>query len=225
MAALVAGEVTAAGVASIAAIAILAVTTAVLEGITVFTNAGFPGQLASNITNTATTTPDLSTMLVDSTQAQGLYALFAGATLDPTVTNALEQYCVTYDGANYAICIAPREPQLHICGTAASCNIPAIPGQQAGGASFSVQAQGATTSTQERSITWVDGTASNANTDSAWLDGNWFIEQVTPNGGSLTTLQSLPIHYTDWNGKEQNAWLVYSPSTSYTFVGPSTARR
>src|SRR5439155_27247244 len=77
----VGGSVTATGVGIVAAIAILAIVTGVLEGINVFDAAALPGQLASLIAAAPSVDPDLNGMLGSSTGAAGLYGLFIGATL------------------------------------------------------------------------------------------------------------------------------------------------
>ena len=68
------------------------------------------------------------------------------------------------------------------------------------------------------SVSWTDGTAPDTSTDSAWLTGNWFVETATPAGGSPVTVQTLDIHYVDWSGTEQTAWLIDTPE-GYEFVG------
>ena len=84
----VGGEVAATGVGAIVAAIIFAITTAVQEGLSVFTAAALPGQLASDIANAPSSDPDLGSMLSNSTEAQGLYSLFVGATLPaPTFTS------------------------------------------------------------------------------------------------------------------------------------------
>ncbi|HEY3058679.1 MAG TPA: tachylectin-related carbohydrate-binding protein [Chloroflexota bacterium] len=60
--------------------------------------------------------------------------------------------------------------------------------------------------TNAPSITWKD--AKLQTTSTARLHGNWFIDQVTFAGGSTTTVQTLRIHYTDWNQKGNTAWLI-----------------
>lgn len=79
------GETVASSIGFIASVVIAAVTTAVLQGINVFSAANLPGVLAGNIVSARTSLtgppPDLSADLADTNGAQTLYGLFIAATL------------------------------------------------------------------------------------------------------------------------------------------------
>src|SRR5262249_8626197 len=61
-------------------------------------------------------------------------------------------------------------------------------------------------------ITWKDTAA--GTTTTARLSKTWFVTQV--NG--VDVAQRLGITYTDWNGKQQNAWLAGNPTNGYVFL-------
>ncbi len=187
------GAVTAASVASIAAVAI-----AVTQGIQTFDAAALPGKLADLIAGAATATPDLQAALGDTQQAQGLYALFVGATL-PTPQPGTCANAIPPDGSGPTPCL----------------NAPALPDPANPDPYFLVaprsKIDAGTLSpsdlTNTQSITWTD--AASEVTTTARLHETWFVEQVS--APSLTTpvaLQTLRLRYTDWNGVEQTAWLL-----------------
>jgi hypothetical protein len=181
-------ELTVSGIAGAVGIIIAAVAIAVTEALNVFNAAALPGQLAQAITTTPST-PDLDSMLSNQSEAQGLYALFVGATLPV--------------------------PTLSPCPSgASSCDVSGSTYPD-----FLVTPQSGGPGEAEQSITWLDGAGSSAYTDSATLSGNWFIEQMASASAQLTTLQTLRIHYTNWDGQGETAWLLGNPTEGYEFVG------
>ena len=181
-----------------------AIEAAVIEGINVFTAAALPGQLATLISSAETTAPDVASLESTTSGQASLYELFVAATL-PTPTNQ------TCDNSS------PIPPGVTVTGGSiisegsfTPCLNPTpIPAASATDPQFVVQEKGSTTSSTTSSITWQDAAA--GTTTTARLSGNWFIL----NGST----QALSITYTDWDGNEQVAWLVGSPSTGYQFIG------
>jgi hypothetical protein len=208
--------VAAADVAGVVGIVIAAIAIAVIEGINVFSAAALPAQLAQLITSAPSGTPDVAAMLASSSQASGLFALFIGATQpEPLPTTCDNSFLITPVPT-------PSDPYPN----AAPClNAPAIPGPSSSDLTFSVQEKGSATSTQASSITWEDKAQNTTNSGRAF--GHWFVQTEKANSdGSSITFQALHIHYTDWNGKEQLAWLAGDPTQGYSFItaqdNPST---
>jgi hypothetical protein len=172
--------------------------TAIIEAVNLANAAKLPGQLATLITNTETTPPDPATLESSSSGTTSLFSLFVGATL-PTPIN---QTC-----DNSPVGISNTGP---ITGTVTipCLNPTAIPPASPTDPQFVVQAQGATTQTTSRTITWKD--AASGTTTTARLSETWFIENES--------VQTLRIKYTDWDGKEQNAWLLGDPTDGYAFL-------
>src|SRR5262249_51663239 len=92
---------------------------------------------------------------------------------------------------------------------------------------FIVTPDGGTAGTPQRTLNWYDKATKNSST--AYLHGTWFVTtkttsegthlQVMDNDGVARPLmQSLRIEYTDWDGNEQAAFLLKTPSTGYKFV-------
>ncbi len=205
--AVAAGEI-ASAVGSIASIVIFAITTAVIQGINVGNAAELPGKLAKLIVDARTTSTDPATLLSSTNGASDLFSLFVGATL-PT---PMDQTCDNSAGIPAGVTIVGGSA---LPGSFPLClNPTAIPPATSTDPQFAVQAKGGLLSSTTSSITWQD--AASGTTMTARLSGNWFI--VQPNGSSAEA-QTLSIPYTDWDGNEQLAWLVGSPSTGYQFVG------
>ena len=186
---------------------ILAIVIAVIEAINVISAAKLPGQLASLIDNARTVSPDLTALESSSNGATSLFSMFVGATL-PIPTNR------TCDNSSTS-----TEPGLTVIrgvitvvGSVPCLNPTAIPPASPTDPQFVIQAKGATTTTLSPTITWKDTAA--GTTTTARLSETWFIDQV--NG---STVQTLRIAYTDWGGKDQNAWLLGNPTDGYHFLG------
>jgi hypothetical protein len=206
-AAAIGGSVVAASVAAVVAIVIVAIVIAVLQGITIATNAALPGKLKDLIEGAPGKSDDLGAMLDDSTKAQGLYSLFVGATTpSPLFTSCDNNPVVNVGGVPVSRLTDP--PCL---------NTPAIPGAANADPELAIQAKGATSTTYASTLTWKD--TETQLTTTARLHGNWFVDQETGSDGSSLTIQTLRIHYTDWSGNEQTAWLMGNDSTGYHFLG------
>jgi MBG domain (YGX type)/IPT/TIG domain/PKD domain len=238
----VAGAVTAGGVASIVSVVILAVTTAVLEGINVFEAADLPSDLEGNLSTAESTTPDVSSLLQTQSGVQSLYGLFVGATMpaEPLYLCSGSEAPGNSEGAVPLSGVPGAPVGSSTSAPAGICNTPPIPAQSQSDPVFCVQENGSLSSSTDpcvgqpssdvpesasgpgpglaSSITWVDGAAPNTSTDSAWLTSNWFVETATPSGGTPATVQTLEVRYADWSGTEQTAWLIDTPR-GYTFVG------
>ncbi len=180
-------------------VVLAAIATAVLEGITVVNAAQLPAELASLITNAATTAPDAASVLGSTDGGTTLYSLFVGATL-PTPSNQ------TCDNTPQVIGSSNLGP---VYGPAGNCLNPTpVPAPSSTDPLFLVQAAGSSTPHTSPTITWTD--AASGTTTTARLHETWFIENES--------VQTLHITYTDWNGNEQNAWLLGNPSVGYEFM-------
>ncbi len=190
-----AGAVAASGVGIIVSAVIFAITTAVQEGLSVFSAAALPGQLAQDIAGAPTATYDLGSMLSNSGEAQGLYSLFVGSTEpDPTFTT-----CNNNPGG-----IVIGSFDATPAATAACLNPTPVPTEASYDPQWVVTPEGATTSTTQPTITYTD--SASQLTSTTYLSGNWFVNTATINGTAATT-QSLRLQYTDWNGNEDTAWV------------------
>jgi hypothetical protein len=102
---------------------------------------------------------------------------------------------------------------------------------------FAIQQDGSGPTTYSTQLTWkdqntdvdADGDVASNDTDNdaagdtgaaiiktARVHENWFITQVTDLPGD--TVQTLRLHYTDWSGHGQNAWLFNDPTKGYQFL-------
>jgi hypothetical protein len=197
------GAVAASGAAAVAGVAITAIVIAVEEGIIVTQDAQLPGQLASLIAGALTTTPDLATALANPQAAAGLFGLFVGATLP----NPIPGSCYN-DTSNT---VGFTNPNNNPC-----LNPTPIPAPSPTDPSFAVQEQGSSTTTDTSSINVVDDQAGISTTAS--LSENWFVETTTAPGVPPTTIQDLFLRYTDWQGNEQEAWVLGNATIGYQFV-------
>jgi Bacterial Ig-like domain (group 3) len=190
-----AGAVAASGVGIIVSAVIFAVTSAVQEGLSVFSAAALPGQLAADIAGAPTATYDLGSMLSNSGEAQGLYSLFVGSTEpDPNFTSCNNNPGGIVIGSLDAT-PAAKAPCL---------NATTVPAEASYDPQWVVTPEGSTTSTTQPTITYSD--AASQLTSTTYLSGNWFVNTATINGTAATT-QSLRLQYTDWNGNEDTAWV------------------
>jgi hypothetical protein len=226
----VAGEVAATGgaVALGAVIAVIAsvlgdVASAIEGGIIVSNSAAVPVKLATLIANPPTT--DLATALSDTNQGPDVFALFLGATMPLPLSDT----CVSVAGPTGGRpCLnAPAIPDPVNSDPFSTANEDPI---------FAIQQQGYPATWYANSLTWkdqntdqdADGDAgSDTDSDSATdvgpkviktarLHESWFITQVDGLSGSTT--QTLRMHYTDWSGTGQNAWLIKDPQKGYMFL-------
>ena len=96
-------------------------------------------------------------------------------------------------------------------------NAPPIPAAASGDPSFTVTEKGATSSSTASSISWAD--TANETTNTAYVSGKWFVQTETADSNvSSLTFQTLQIHYTDWSGTEQIAWLSGNAVAGYSFI-------
>ena len=196
-----AGAVAASGVGIIVSAVIFAITAAVQEGLSVFTAAALPGQLAEDITGAPTASYDLGSMLSNSSQAQGLYSLFVGST-DPGPTFTA---CNNNPGG-----IVIGGLNTVPAATAPCLNPTSVPTEESYDPQWVVTPEGSTTSTTQPTITFTD--AATQLTSTTYLSGNWFVSTATING-TAATVQSLRLQYTDWSGNEDTAWVFDNTST------------
>lgn len=189
----------AASAGAIASVAIVAITTAVVEGINVAGAAALPGQLATLIVNARTNAPDPASLLSANNGATSLFDLFVGATLPMPLNMTGYNSFPAPAGATYC-----ADPCL---------NPTPVPAATSSDPQFVVEEKGSVGHATAPSITWEDAALGTAAT--ARLSGNWFVTQ--PSGGA--PVQALSISYTDWAGNEQLAWLVGNASIGYSFVG------
>lgn len=203
------GEAASSAVGAVVGVLIVAITVAVMEGINVANAAALPGKLATLIVNARTTAPDPATQLSASGGASSLFGLFVGATQpvprSGTCDNSVIPSALYGSGETW---ISPTGAMIN---TTPCLNPTPIRASAATDPQFLVQQRGDSTKQASRTITWTD-TASRTTT--ARLSGNWFIDSV--NG---TTVQTLRIGYTDWNGNERVAWLLGDPKDGYHFLG------
>ena len=191
--------------AAVVAIVLAAITIAIMKGISVISAAQLPGQLAELIVDARTNSIDASTLVSSSEGATSLYTIFVSATLpEPafaTCDNAggLPQG-VTFTGDFY----------FALTGTRTCLNPTAIAPASAIDPQFIVKQSGGTIETTSPTIAYSDhdGVATTTR-----LVRTWFV--TTVNGA---TTQALAMHYIDWNGKKQNAWLLGSSDRGFAFV-------
>ena len=196
------GEVAATGVGAIVAAVIFAVITAVQEGLIVFTGDALPSQLASFIAQAPGNTPDLTSMLNNNTEMQGLYNLFIGSTL-PTPT--------------FTTC---NNNTLRGLGIVPCDNATTVPAQSSADPQWVITPQGSSTSTTQPTLTWQD--AASGLTTTTFLHGNWFVGTSTINS-TQATVQSLRFQYTDWQGKENTAWLFANDNPPEFLTVPNSS--
>jgi hypothetical protein len=206
-----AGELTASAVGAVVSVVIVALTIAIMGGITVANAAALPGKLASLVTSARTTPLDPASLLSDSNGGSSLYSLFVGATLPVPVNQTCDNSGATVPPG---LTILPGSSPIIIEPLVPCLNPTPIPSPSSTDPQFVVQAKDATTQTVSPTITLKD--TSLGSTTTARLSGNWFITQYS---GVPLPAQTLRIWYTDWNGTEQNAWLVGNATDGYDFVG------
>lgn len=202
-----AGAVSAGAIGAIVGAVLLFVTGTTLEVIKLVQDSQLPGQIATLVENAPTQSYDPATMINDTNGGAGeLFSLFVDATGPSPVTN-----CTDYTLASNPVCLDPPPP--------ASPDLQHDP-------DFSVSENGGPAVLQP-TITYYDKVSQL--TALTRIHNNWFLVhatdnqgnpiQVTDNTGTVdSTLQTLRIMFTDWNGKEQSATLVNVPNVGYKFV-------
>jgi hypothetical protein len=213
-----------AGVLSAAAVVILAIVTAVLEGIRVSDNAQLPGKIAELVASSRTTATDPASLMGTSDGSLELYDLFVGTTMprprnDVACDNSLIPpwaYTSSFDpnllvyvplGSNTAI-TSPTD-------RSGCLNPPEIPVAAQDDPTFLVAGPSGSPQSSP-TITVTDPATKAART--VRLSGNWFVTQTGVQGAEDVN-QSLRLTYTDWQGNANTAWLVKPPNGQYTFMG------
>jgi hypothetical protein len=218
------GAVGVAGILFMAASVIIAIAESIAAGIIIGNSNAVPFQLADLISQAPGKTYDLKSILGDSTEAPNLFVAFLEAT-QPTPT--------------YGTCVP-----LVASGILRQClNAPPIPAPDFNSQDpnhdpfFAIQQGGSGATTYSTQLTWLDqqsdvdgdGDSGSNDTDNdasqdtgpaviktARVHENWFITQLADLPG--TTVQTLRLHYTDWSGNGQNAWLFNDPTNGYEFL-------
>ena len=196
--------VAAADIGAVVGIVLAAIAVGVIEGFNIISAAEVPGELAQMIYDAPTNPPDLASMLQSSSTTTELYSLFIGSTLP-------EPALATCDNTDL---LAIGGPNGQVSNPAPCLNAPTIPASS-GNPTFNITEKGSTTSTTSSTLTWSD--AAQGSTNSAYVAGTWFVNTETSDNTSLTA-QSLDIHYTNWTGNEDVAWLIDNSTTGYQFV-------
>jgi hypothetical protein len=214
------GAVAASGVGAIVGAVLLFIAGTTLQAINLANFLDTPGKVAGYVEGAGTNSYDPASMLNDQSGAGELYSLFVDVTLPPpppagdTATAFPETDCAGtfFDSFNYDhICLDPPAPPAYDPQTDPA---------------FMVSVNGGT-ATLQKTISWYDNATKLSNT--AYLDRTWFVDTVTTSGGTVlqakdddgvarTALMYLRIHYTDWSGNEQTAYLFNLPGTGYEFV-------
>lgn len=214
------GAVAASGVGAIVGAVLLFIAGTTLQAINLANFLDTPGKVAGYVEGAQTDTYNLASMLNSQSGAGELYSLFVDATLPPPPpagdsalpfpeTDCAGSFIDSF-GYNH-ICLDPPVP-------------PAYDPQL--DPAFMVSVNGGT-ATLQKTISWYDAATKVSNT--AYLDRTWFVDTVTTSGGTVlqakdednvarTALMYLRIHYTDWSGNEQTAYLFNLPQTGYEIV-------
>ena len=201
---------TIAAAASTILVIIAALATAIIVGINVTDAAKLPGKLATLIDDARTTPPDPATFLSSTVGGTNFFSTFVGAAVPAPANRTCDNAKMSLPPGMYPL-EQVRTDQVTLLPSIPCLNPTDIPAASASDPQIIVTAKGAASGAPAPSITWKD-TASGTTT-TARLSGNWFVTQA--NGA---TAQALGIVYTDWDGKEQNAWLIGNPTNGYTFL-------
>jgi hypothetical protein len=187
---------------------ILAVVAAVILGINVTDAANLPGKLAKLLDDTNNSTVDAATLISSTDSTTSLFSIFVAVTAPaPRVASC-----------DNSLFLPPGLYELTVIGTdtttitdSTTCLNPTIiPKATATDPKFIVK-NAAGVETLSPTISVKDTSTGTVST--ARLSGDWFITQT--NG---TAAQTLRLAYTDWDGDEQNAWLVGNPTDGYVFL-------
>jgi hypothetical protein len=195
------GAIAVGAAAAVVLLVIAAIVISVLDAINVFSAQKLPGQLASLISSAETTPQDPVTLESSTDGATSILSDFIAATLPLPVNQTCDNSGLPPGLTGTGTIIVEHLDQC--------LNPTAIPPAGPNDPHFLVLAKDSTTETASPTITWKDTAA--GTTTTARLSENWFIENESA--------QTLRMTYTDWDGKEQNAWLVKTKTGSYTFLG------
>jgi hypothetical protein len=205
-------------------VVIASIVIATLEGIRITDEAAIPGSLAKLVVGARSTTSDPASLIGTTSGATALYELFVGATmpiprLDLGCDNSLippwaysssaDPNLLTYVplGQNDAI-TSPTDRR-------GCLNPPPVPPAAQSDPHFVVTRMPDFSQSVSSAITLGDSDGDTA--AQVRLHGTWFVEHFPQSGA---TTQSLQIHYLNWKGEVQTAWLV-SDKGAYRFLGVS----
>ncbi len=198
--------IAAADIGSVVGVVLTAITVGIIEAINVISAAEIPGQLAQLVYNAPTAPPYLASMLQSSSGAVELFSLFVDATLpEPTLSS-----CV-----NPSSPIVIGGPGGEVDNPAPCLNAPPVDPASSNDPTLIITPEGATTGTPSSTLDWESPGA--GGTESAYITGNWFVDTET-SGSASFTYQTIDIHYTNWSGDQEIAWLGDDPATGYEFI-------
>ena len=196
--------VAAGSIGGVAAIILVAIAIGVIQGVNVINAAELPGELAQLIATAPAATPDLAAMIGQPSSTTELFSLFIGATLtEPNLT-----IC-----DNSALIVVSGGAQLN--NPAPCLNAPPVVAASSNDPTFRITKEGSGTTTTSSTLDWTD--QAQQTTNSAYVSGNWWVDNEASPAASFK-LQLLDVHYTDWTGHEQLAWLADNPTTGYEFI-------
>ena len=188
-------SVTAASIGATVGIAIAAAAVMAVAIYELVTTLELPGQLATAITSPPSA--DLASDLSDQTKADNLYNLFIASTLPQPVNGVEAVTCDQIISPSYAPCLNP----------------PALPSTNTD--NLVTQTPSGGTATASDTFSWYDQATKTTNT--ARVNGGWFVVTSTDASDNTTTFQNLYIQYTAWNGNEYRAYLYPSGDGGYAF--------
>jgi hypothetical protein len=181
------------GVGVIVAAVIFAVLTAIQEGLIVVSAEQLPGQLAQLVHSASTNRPDLTSMLGNSDEMQGLFGLFVGSSMPTPIFNSCNNTGIT-----------PVSDSTSAQAARPCLNATPVPAESRFDPQWIITPKGSSTTSAQSAISWKD--SANGLTTSTYLDGSWFVDTTNISGIQVTT-QSLSMQYTDWQGNEETSWL------------------
>lgn len=215
------GAVAASGVGAIVGAVLLFIVGTTIQAINLANYLDAPGKVAGYVEGAASNSYSPASMLNSQNSAGELYSLFVDATLPPPPP-AADTGVAPFPETDCAGSYADSYNYIHTC-----LDPPAPPAYSPQTDPAFIVSENSGTGTLQKTITWYDKATKLANT--AYLHGTWFVDTVTTSDGTVlqakddddvtrTLLQYLRIHYTDWAGNEQAAYLVNIPGTGYEFV-------
>ena len=202
------GSLAVAGVALVTTL-IAAIATAIIVGINVTNAANLPGKLATLVDTANSTTPDAATLVGSTDSTNSLLSLFIAVTTPAPSLNICDNSIFLAPGM-YELTLINSD-QVRLTDSTPCLNPTSIPAAVTADPQFIVTAKNTGAQTLSPTISVKDAASSTVTT--ARLNKTWF---VTQSNGS--TAQTLRISYTDWNSKQQNAWLIGNATDGYAFL-------
>ncbi|MEZ4862431.1 MAG: PKD domain-containing protein [Caldilineaceae bacterium] len=187
---------------------IAALASAIVLGINVTDAANLPGKLATLIETARNTTPDAASLVSSTDGSSNFLSIFVAAT---SPTPSVESCDNTGMRPGLVELTVINSDTTKLTAFTPCLNPPAIPAASATDTQFVVKTKSTGAEALAPSITVKDATTGKVT--SARLIQKWFV--ATTNG---QTVQSLRLDYTDWNNKQQHAWLVGDITIGYTFL-------